>query len=356
MYVNNEIGVVQDVGAIGAVCHERNVAFHSDCAQAVGKVPVDTRTWPVDFLSLTAHKIYGPKGIGALYVRRSSRALIQPVLFGGGQERGLRPGTLPTHQIVGLGVACEIAGRSLPVQQARLLELRDRLWRGLALAGAVHLNGEGAPRVAGILNVSFEGVEGESLVTSLSSLAVSTGSACNSASAEASYVLRALGRDSQLAQSSLRFSLGRYTTTEDVDFAVEEVVREVRRLRALSPAGPPPWADERGPRDRGEKAGTDALVTGEAGGPGQDVWVRFHLRVGGGIVKDARFQAYGCPHTLDVVRWLTGLLPGRTRESLVPGAPPSWAEARAVPVEKLGRLLVVEDALNACLRRWPQEA
>jgi cysteine desulfurase len=370
MYVNNEIGVMQDVGAIGALCRDRGVAFHTDAAQAAGKVPLDVRRLPVDFVSFTAHKIYGPKGVGALYVRRASRPLIQPVAFGGGQERGLRPGTLPTHQIVGFGRACEIAVRQLETEQGRLTALRDRLWTGLAALGGTHLNGEGAPRAPGILNVSFEGVEGESLVTGLTALAISTGSACNSASAEPSYVLRALGRDTQLAQSSLRFSVGRFTTDSDVDFALKAVRDEVGRLRALSPAGSDDlgaagrvWAAtevRRTPLGRplephdGIQGAT--LISGEAGGPGQETWVRFHLAVADGIVKDARFQAYGCPHTLQVASWLARQLPGRTREQGAPGAPATWAEALSVPVEKLGRLLVVEDALEACLGRWPRGA
>jgi cysteine desulfurase len=366
MYVNNEIGVMQDVGAIGALCRDRGVAFHTDAAQAAGKVPLDVRTLPIDFLSLTAHKIYGPKGIGALYVRHASRPLIQPVSFGGGQERGLRPGTLATHQIVGFGVACEIAGGQLEMEQPRLTALRERLWKGFAALGGTHLNGENSPRAPGILNVSFEGVEGESLVTGLKALAISTGSACNSASAEPSYVLRALGRDMQLAQSSLRFSVGRFTTVSDVDLALQAVRHEVGRLRALSPAAganaAPGVMDGAGTRVAGEspsgggsaRAGT--LLIGEAGGPGQEAWVRFHVAIEGGTVKDARFQAYGCPHTLQVAGWLTRQLPGRTRDDGVPGTPASWAETLSVPVEKLGRLLVVEDALQACLGRWPRGA
>ena len=182
MCVNNEIGVIQDVGAIGALCRDRGIAFHTDAAQAVGKIPIAVGTLPIDFLSLTGHKIYGPKGVGALYVRRASRPLLKPLLFGGGQEKGLRPGTLPTHQIVGLGAACELARQQLATDQERLTGLRERLWAGLENLGGVHLNAAGAPRVPGILNVSFEGVEGESLVTSLTGLAISTGSACNSAS------------------------------------------------------------------------------------------------------------------------------------------------------------------------------
>jgi cysteine desulfurase len=374
MYVNNEIGVMQDVGAIGALCRDRGVAFHTDAAQAIGKIPVDVRSLPVDFLSFTAHKIYGPKGVGALYTRRASRPLLQPVSFGGGQERGLRPGTLATHQIVGLGMACEMAARLVGEEQPRLTALRERLWNGLEGLGGTHLNGAGSARIPGILNVSFEGVEGESLVTGLTDLAVSTGSACNSASAEPSYVLRALGRDTQLAQSSLRLTVGRYTKVADVDFAIEAVKREVTRLRALSPAsedatnqdGPLAGAARRangselladGSTSPGDAATTDAVtLTGEAGVPSQETWVRFHLTAASGIVKAARFKAYGCPHTLAVVDWLTRRLPGRTRDDGPPGTPALWAEELSVPVERLGRLLVVEDALLACFARWPGSA
>jgi hypothetical protein len=210
--------------------------------------------------------------------------------------------------------------------------------------GGVHLNGEGATRLPGILNVSFEGVEGESLVVGLAELAISTGSACNSASAEPSYVLRALGRDTQLAQSSLRFSLGRFSSDEDVDAAIGAVKREILRLRSLSPASPTAlWSD-------------GVAVSGEAGARGQDTWIRFHLLVADNLVRDARFQAYGCPHTLAVAAWMAKSLPGRNRQALQPGTPADWAAEHGVPVEKLGRLLVVEDAVQACIRRWPEQA
>jgi cysteine desulfurase len=356
MYVNNEIGVIQDVGAIGALCRDRGVAFHTDAAQAAGKIPVDVRTLSIDFLSFNAHKVYGPKGVGALYVRRASRALLQPVSFGGGQERGLRPGTLATHQIVGFGVACELAAGSLQAEVPRLTALREHLWGGLAGLGGAYLNASEAPRVPGILNVSFEGVEGESLVTGLLDLAVSTGSACNSASAEPSYVLRALGRDTQLAQSSLRFSVGRYTTLAEVDYAIDVVRREVARLRALSPASEDAQPPALAPTDRDARPGEPIILTAEAGGPGEETWVRFHLTIEGGIVKAARFKAYGCPHTLAVLDWLSHRLPGRKRVDGPPGTPAIWSEELSVPVEKLGRLLVVEDALLACFARWPSGA
>ena len=233
MHVNNEIGVIQDVAAVGRLCRERGVTFHVDAAQSAGKLPIDVEAMNVDLLSLTAHKAYGPKGIGALYVRRQPPVGLRPLIHGGGQESGLRSGTLATHQIVGMGAAIELAEREREVDAARIRRLRDRLWEGLRAIGGVALNGAAEQRVAGLLNVSFYGVEGESLQFALRELAVSTGSACSSGAEEASYVLRALGRDDQLAQSSLRFSLGRFTTDRDVDVAVRTVAREVPRLREI---------------------------------------------------------------------------------------------------------------------------
>jgi cysteine desulfurase len=378
MHVNNETGVVQDIAAIGALCRARGIAFHADAAQSAGKVPIDVSALPVDLLSFTAHKIYGPKGIGALYVRAAARPSLRPVTFGGGQERGMRPGTLPTHQIVGFGVACEIAKRAVGTEHERIERLRDRLWRSLQSLEGVHLNGAAAPRVAEILNVSFAGVEGESLVTALPNLAVTTGSACNSASGEPSYVLRALGRSTQLAQSSLRFSLGRGTKESDIDTAAASVRHHVERLRSVSPAaaeafnrraaqtdGSPFQADEfdtLSPLARryfdtlpgaGQFQNGEAdVIEGEAGSVAQGTWVRFHLTAAHGIVKAALFQAYGCPHTLAVTAWVTEQLPGRPREALTPGQPSEWLAKLAVPVEKLGRLLIVEDALQATLSHW----
>jgi cysteine desulfurase len=351
MYANNETGVLEDVAEIGALCRERGVALHCDCAQAAGKVPLALNELPIDFAAFTAHKLYGPKGIGALYVREGARGLLQPLTWGGGQERNLRPGTLATQQIVGFGAACELAARGLATEGPRLAKLRERLWQGLDAAGGAHLNGAAAPRLPGILNVSFEGVHGESLVAALEALAVSTGSACNSEHADPSYVLRALGRSSQLAQSSLRFSLGRPTTEGDVDFAVAVVREALAGLRSLSPAAGPSPAAGAGWAGNAQAAGA-AVVTGEAGGPAQESWVRFQLLVAGDTVKEARFQAFACPHTMDVGAWLCEELRGRTREALIPGNPALWAKTRGLPVEKLGRLLLVEDALHACLAHW----
>ena len=234
MHVNNEIGVLQDIAAIGKLCRERGVLFHVDAAQSIGKIPVDVQASNVDLLSVTAHKAYGPKGIGALYVRRSPALGLRPLMFGGGQELGLRSGTLATHQIVGMGLAFELARTQLSADVARIKALRARLWDGIRACGEVELNGHAEERVCSVLNVSFHGVEGESLQFALSDLAVSSGSACASASDSPSYVLRALGRTDQLAQSSLRFSLGRFTTEADIDAAIAAVTREVARLRDLS--------------------------------------------------------------------------------------------------------------------------
>jgi cysteine desulfurase len=235
MHVNNETGVIQDVAAIGAICRERGIAFHVDAAQSAGKLPIDVESMNIDLLSLTAHKAYGPKGVGVLYLRRRPPLGMRPLSYGGGQETGLRSGTLPTHQIVGMGLAFEIGEREREADVARISALRERLWQGLAAIGGVELNGHSTERVAGVLNVCFHDIEGESLRFGLRELAVSSGSACASGSDEASYVLRALGRSDQLAQSSIRFSLGRFTTEDDVDRAIEVVSREVARLRSLSP-------------------------------------------------------------------------------------------------------------------------
>jgi cysteine desulfurase len=233
MHVNNETGVITDVAAVGNLCRERGVLFHVDAAQSAGKLPLDVQSSCIDLMSITAHKTYGPKGIGALYVRRKPPIGLRPIILGGGQESGLRSGTLPTHQIVGMGAAFAIAAAEREADVARICVLRDRLWQGISSLADVELNGHPQQRVAGLLNVSFHGVEGESLQFALRELAVSAGSACSSASEEASYVLRALGRSDQLAQSSLRFSLGRFTSEADVDFAIAAVTREVQRLRLL---------------------------------------------------------------------------------------------------------------------------
>jgi cysteine desulfurase len=235
MLVNNEIGVIQDIAALGAVCRERGILFHVDAAQAPGKVAIDLNTLPVDLMSFSAHKTYGPQGIGALYVRRRPRVHLAPLIHGGGHERGLRSGTLPTHQIVGMGEAYRLAGELMVEENARVRALRDRFLAGIADMEEVYLNGDLEQRVPHNLNVSFNFVEGESLMMAVKELAVSSGSACTSASLEPSHVLRALGRSDELAHSSLRITLGRYTTAQDIDFAVALLKDKVARLRALSP-------------------------------------------------------------------------------------------------------------------------
>lgn len=233
MHVNNETGVIQDVTAIGRACRERGVIFHVDAAQSAGKLPLDVESSCIDLASLTAHKCYGPKGVGALYVRRKPPLGLKPMMFGGGQEYGLRSGTLATHQIVGMGAALSLAIEEMTADTVRIRELRDRLWDGIRSIGNVEVNGDSQLCVPGILNVTFHGIEGESLQLALRELAVSAGSACSTGSDEGSHVLRALGRSSQLAQSSLRFSLGRFTTEAEVDFTIATVQRELPRLRGM---------------------------------------------------------------------------------------------------------------------------
>jgi cysteine desulfurase len=235
MHVNNEIGVIQDIKAIGEICRENKVIFHVDAAQSPGKVPIDLQEMPVDLMSFSAHKIYGPKGVGALYVRRKPRVRIEAQMHGGGHERGMRSGTLPTHQIVGMGMAFRLAREEMAKDNERLIELRNRLWDGLKDMEEVYLNGDLDQRIAGNLNISFNYVEGESLMMALKDMAVSSGSACTSASLEPSYVLRALGRDDELAHSSIRFSIGRFTTPEEIDYVIKQTREQVERLRELSP-------------------------------------------------------------------------------------------------------------------------
>ncbi len=235
MYVNNEIGVIQDIPAIGALCRSRGILFHVDAAQASGKVAIDLSSLPVDLMSLSAHKTYGPKGIGALYVRRKPRVRIEAQMHGGGHERGLRSGTLPTHQIVGMGAAYQLARECMGTENERIRALRDRLLAGVEAIPEVRVNGHLEQRVPHNLNVSFQFVEGESLLMGMKGIAVSSGSACTSASLEPSYVLRALGLSDEIAHSSIRFSIGRFTTAQDIDRAIEQVRGTVERLRELSP-------------------------------------------------------------------------------------------------------------------------
>ncbi len=235
MFVNNEIGVIQDLPAIGALCREKGIIFHSDAAQATGRVDIDLASLPVDLMSLTSHKTYGPKGIGALYVRRKPRVRLEAQMHGGGHERGMRSGTLPTHQIVGMGEAYRIAKAEMHEENKRIRALHERMLAGFEGVEEVFLNGHADKRVPHNLNMSFNFVEGESLIMGIKGLAVSSGSACTSASLEPSYVLRALGRSDELAHSSLRMTIGRWTTEEEIDYAVATIKENVAKLRDLSP-------------------------------------------------------------------------------------------------------------------------
>ena len=235
MMVNNEIGVIQPIAEIGEICRAKGIIFHCDAVQAAGKIPVDLQKLKVDLLTVTAHKVYGPKGIGALYVRRKPRVRIEPQIHGGGHERGLRSGTLPTHQIVGMGEAFRIAKLEMGAEGERIRSLRDRLLNGFKDMEEVYVNGDMERRIPGNLNISFNFVEGESLIMGIKDVAVSSGSACTSASLEPSYVLRALGRSDELAHSSIRFTIGRFTTEEEIDYAVKLLRAKIGKLRELSP-------------------------------------------------------------------------------------------------------------------------
>jgi cysteine desulfurase len=235
MFVNNEIGVIQDIARMGELCRERKIIFHVDAAQATGKIEIDLQVLKVDLMSFSAHKTYGPKGMGALFIRRKPRVRVEAQIHGGGHERGFRSGTLATHQIVGMGEAFHLAKLEMKEENDRIRQLRDRLWNGLSSMEEVFLNGDLEQRVPHNLNVSFNFVEGESLIMAVKDIAVSSGSACTSASLEPSYVLRALGRSDELAHSSIRFSVGRFTTQADVDFTIQLMRNKVAKLRELSP-------------------------------------------------------------------------------------------------------------------------
>ncbi|HUR57573.1 MAG TPA: aminotransferase class V-fold PLP-dependent enzyme, partial [Opitutaceae bacterium] len=375
MHANNELGCINDIARIAAVCRERGVLIHTDASQSAGKIDCDVATLGVDFLSFTAHKVHGPKGIGALYVREGARPKIAPLLFGGGHERGLRPGTLATHQIAGFAAAAALARDERPRDAAHAHALRERLTRALAsVPGALVNTLPGDASLPGICNVSFEGVEGESLVAGLAEVAVSTGSACSSATREPSYVLRALGRDTELAQSSLRISVGRFTTEADVDHAARAIRREVSRLRLIAGGAGLPDAAEmpaddtanasrlspealrhfrKAPRPPAFPQGAlpAGIRQGRAGRQSQGTAICFELEIADGFVKSARFSAYGCPHTLAVAAWLCEVLEGQRYEAGIPGTPTDWAVTHEVPTEKLGRLLIVEDALRAAFAR-----
>lgn len=371
MHANNELGCINDIAGIAAACHERGVLLHTDASQSAGKIDCDVARLGADFVSFTAHKIHGPKGIGALYVRESARPRLAPVVFGGGHERGLRSGTLATHQIAGFAEAASLAAAEGARDTAAMTELRARLVSALQSMPGVILNtNAGADSLPGIINASFEGVEGESLVSGLDSIAVSTGSACSSATREPSYVLRALGRDTELAQSSLRISFGRFTTADEIDAGIAAIRGEVSRLRVLAGGAAIPGTDTRASDSTGAPPGLNALTwryfraaarprfpegkgtavrTGRGGRRADGAEIAIELDIAGEHVKSARFTAYGCPHTLAVTAWLCEVLAGARVADGPPGTPADWARQFEVPTEKLGRLLIVEDAMRAAL-------
>ncbi len=347
MHANNETGVVQDVAAIGGVCRQRGVLLHVDAAQSAGRLPLDVRALQIDLLSLSGHKVYGPKGIGALFIDRERVRRVEPLMFGGGQERGLRPGTLPTHQIIGMGEAFRIAGPRLVTDRQHVLGLRDRLWSRLRSIPGVIRNGHPDRTTGHILNVSVEGVEGESLHAGLAELAVASGAACTSLTDEPSYVLRVLGRSAAVARSSVRFSFGRPTTTGEIDRAAEIFAGTVTDLRRRSPAAGPstPASDPQVP------TGT-LLARGEAGSVDAGTWVVFTAWVRDARVARLDVQVYGCPHTQAACDRVVQLLTGGNRLELGNLEPLALGAALGIPVEKTGRLLIIQDALRNCLADW----
>jgi cysteine desulfurase len=391
MHVNNEIGVVQDIAAIAAVCAAHGTArLHVDAAQSMGKSALDFERMGVDLLSLSAHKAYGPKGVGALVVSRRRGVQLQALQFGGGQERNLRSGTVATHQVVGMGAAFALAKAEQSEEIVRIERLRDRLWSGLESLGGVLRNG-GGHCVAHLLNVSFEDVEGESLLAAVRpSLAVSTGSACTSAVQEPSYVLRALGRDERLAESSLRFSLGRFSTDAEVDAALPAVASAVGHLRRIAGSRIPARGMAGGglasaPREpraphgagiggvgpgrrthyseltrshfetaaaAGSLSGT-AIRRGEAGSRALGTWVQFEVQVDSSdqkaTVRAVKFLAFGCPHVIAVSDWVAQHMVGQDAKPALPESVAALQRRFEVPIEKLGRLLTVEDAWRAAL-------
>jgi cysteine desulfurase len=341
MHVSNETGAVTDVAAIGSLCRARGVLFHVDAAQSAARLPIDVRAQCIDLLSLSGHKLYGPKGIGALFIDRRHPGRVEALLFGGGQERGLRPGTLPTHQIIGFGLACRLARERGADDRRRELALRGRLAGRLRGEQGVIVNADTGATAGHILSASVAGVEGESLFAALAPLAVASGSACASPTGEPSYVLRLLGRTAAEAQASVRFSLGRGTTPDDVDAAAALFLAAVRRLLAESPATGAP-----------EPAGEGQPIRGEAGSAESGAWVAVGARVQDGRLGTPDFRVFGCPDVRATCRALAGQLAGQPVAALAAADPLAVAAGLGVAREKAGRLLVIQDALRNCLADW----
>ncbi len=338
MHVNNEIGVVQDVAAFGRICREHGAWLHVDAAQSVGKLHLDMGQQGIDLLSLTAHKLYGPKGVGALCLNRKRVPRIDPLLHGGGQQRSLRPGTLPTHQIAGLGWACELAAEHLQEENARLSTLRERLWQGLQREGGVLLNGADAPLAPGIVSVSVEGVESRSLVNALQGVIFSLGSACSRAQDEPSGILRCLGRSALLASSTVRFSLGRFSTSEEIDTVVEIFGKGVSVLRTL--------ADEKPVFD----AQSSNVSCGEAGRRSAGAWVRLEARWEGSKVVETGYRVLGPPILEAAARNASGALESAGRQLSIDDWMKELNELLRPPPEARSLVLCACDALQACMR------
>lgn len=364
MWVSNELGTINEVEKLAPLLRERGVLLHVDAVQAAGKLVIDLATTPIDLLSLSAHKIYGPKGIGALFVRKRPRARVAPQLHGGGHEQGMRSGTLAPHQCVGMGAAFALAGTRLTDDAARIGTLRDRLWMRLQALPRLHRNGTGAA-APHVLNVSFEGVEGEALRAMLPALAVSSGSACSSATREPSYVLRALGRNDALANASLRFSLGRSTTEAEIDTAAQQLTDAVLWLREISgdaagrlaaPASDnvfdypaPLWTQflEAASNSGEFAAGTADVVTVKVENRASASWLALHLRVAESRVLDARFTAFGCPVGIAVGHWLAVWAIGKTIAELQALTTAELRRVLEIPDDKLHCALMGEDALKS---------
>ena len=390
MHVNNETGTVTDVEAIGAMTRERGIFFHVDAAQSAGKIPIDTARMNIDLMSVCAHKIYGPKGVGALYVRRKPRVRLEAMIHGGGHERGMRSGTLPVHQLAGMGEAFRLARELMDEEVPRIRQLRDRLRNSLTEMEETFVNGSQEHCVCGIVNVSFNFVEGESLLMALKDIALSSGSACTSASLEPSYVLRALGRSDELAHSSLRFSLGRFTTTEEVDYAVSKVRQAVSRLRELSPlwdmyrdgvdlrklhiknkktdksCGVLPPEDKdmaysekvidhyENPRNVGKLDDNDEQVgTGMVGAPACGDVMRLQIRVNDdGVIEDARFKTYGCGSAIASSSLATEWMKNKTLDEALDIRNKDIAEELALPPVKIHCSVLAEDAIKEAIRDY----
>ena len=394
MFVNNEIGVIQDIPAIGAMCRERGIVFHVDAAQATGKVTIDLATLPVDLMSLSAHKTYGPKGIGALYVRRKPRVRLEAQMHGGGHERGMRSGTLPTHQIVGMGTAFRLAREEMGTEIERIRMLQQRMLKGIEGIEQVFINGSMEHRVPHNVNASFNFVEGESLIMGIKGLAVSSGSACTSASLEPSYVLRALGRSDELAHSSLRMTIGRFSTVEEIDYATASIADQRRQAaRAVAAVGDVQGrhrhqhhpvggaltdaaarietreqqeqhhglqrrkssSTTRIPRNVGSFDKGDASVgTGMVGAPACGDVMKLQIKVNPqtGLIEDAKFKTYGCGSAIASSSLVTEWVKGKSLDEALTIRNTQIAEELALPPVKIHCSILAEDAIKAAVNDY----